>query len=533
MARPIKKGLLYYNMDTDRYSDKRIKRLKRKFSCLGMAVYDYVLSNIYREEGSFIVYDEELVFDTAEVLYAEEGDVKKAIDYCLEVGLFNEKIYREFNVLTSSSIQKRYAKICKDAGRTITNIPFDFDLISFHPKKLELSGEETQLTEEETPPNSQESTQSKVKKRIVKNSRVEESKKEDSNASAATTNFSNSPSLPATDSDDKTNSVETDNSATDQAGGDILKLLMSNNGYLAHFAEFNSLSEANAKLVIQYFVKWCRGMDKQHKNLGDAKTHCSSWAGKNQAHFKAYIAKARKWNTGEGQLASSAGGNPSIVTKQVQAIKQVRENLASMYRAMKNGKFKSLELFWGVVEDANSNFQKMIVLVSALPGNLALKEQLEGDVNYFQAWLTPLRKDNKSYVMDNYQIQHTEQQYSREADADTEAKIKNLEQQYEVMKYQQYNAVQLPQAIEKLKADVEHLAELVLDSESKNRIKEVLSKLADVESSPIKYYKPGRNAQASQKEQEMKHRSVKARTGASSISDTFGKINLKPKIKNG
>jgi hypothetical protein len=36
----IKSGLAFYRTDTDRYQDIRIKRLKKSFGCMGMAVYD-------------------------------------------------------------------------------------------------------------------------------------------------------------------------------------------------------------------------------------------------------------------------------------------------------------------------------------------------------------------------------------------------------------------------------------------------------------------------------------------------------------
>lgn len=46
-----KTGLSYYNVDTDRYQDMRIKRLKKDMGCRGVAVYDYILCEIYRVKG--------------------------------------------------------------------------------------------------------------------------------------------------------------------------------------------------------------------------------------------------------------------------------------------------------------------------------------------------------------------------------------------------------------------------------------------------------------------------------------------------
>lgn len=48
-----KTGLSYYNVDTDRYQDMRIKRLKKDMGCRGVAVYDYILCEIYRVKRVF------------------------------------------------------------------------------------------------------------------------------------------------------------------------------------------------------------------------------------------------------------------------------------------------------------------------------------------------------------------------------------------------------------------------------------------------------------------------------------------------
>lgn len=59
----IKTGLNYYTVDTDRYQDRRIKRLKKDFKCRGIAVYDYILCEIYRVQGCFLVWDANTAFD--------------------------------------------------------------------------------------------------------------------------------------------------------------------------------------------------------------------------------------------------------------------------------------------------------------------------------------------------------------------------------------------------------------------------------------------------------------------------------------
>ncbi|MDR1340108.1 MAG: DUF4373 domain-containing protein [Prevotellaceae bacterium] len=106
-----KTGLDYYNTDTDRYMDIRIKRLKNAFGCSGIAVYDYILCEIYRVKGCFLVWDESSAFDVADYFGLKENLVMEIVNYCGVVGLFDKDIFRQYKVLTSVEIQHSFAKL--------------------------------------------------------------------------------------------------------------------------------------------------------------------------------------------------------------------------------------------------------------------------------------------------------------------------------------------------------------------------------------------------------------------------------------
>ena len=112
MANP-KTGLLYYTSDTSRFKDDiRIKRLKKDMGCDGYAVYEYILNEIYRVGGCFLVWDESTAFDVAEYWGLKETKVNEIVRYCCAVGLFDKALLSNGNVLTSSSIQSRYVNMC-------------------------------------------------------------------------------------------------------------------------------------------------------------------------------------------------------------------------------------------------------------------------------------------------------------------------------------------------------------------------------------------------------------------------------------
>lgn len=170
-----KTGFSYYNVDTDRYQDIKIKRLKKDFSCAGIAVYDYILSEIYRVKGCFIEWDSNTAFDVADYFGIKESLVSEIVSYCCNVGLFNKELLASGGVVTSESIQKRYMEMCGRAKRTNVTIP----------EVCRIIPEESTKLQEETQDSSGSLPQSKVEK-----SKVEERKESNITDASASSDVS-------------------------------------------------------------------------------------------------------------------------------------------------------------------------------------------------------------------------------------------------------------------------------------------------------------------------------------------------------
>ena len=153
----VKTGLSYYKSETDRYQDIKIKRLKRSFSGNGIAVYDYVLNEVYRVQGCFLEWDENTAFDVAEYFGLKESLVNEIVKYCASVGLFNKELLCR-GIVTSRSIQERYLQACLQAKRKNVTIPKEI--------KLTEESENTPEESENTP-----EVCDKEKNSIVKNSK--------------------------------------------------------------------------------------------------------------------------------------------------------------------------------------------------------------------------------------------------------------------------------------------------------------------------------------------------------------------------
>lgn len=140
----IKTGFSYYPVDTDRYQDIRIKRLKKSFGCDGVAVYDYLLCEIYRDKGCFLVWDESRAFDVAEYFGLKETLVDEIVNYCGVVGLFDRALLWGGNIITSASVFNEDLQTCvlkakrKDAiiPEYCTIIPEQSDIIAETSNKV-------------------------------------------------------------------------------------------------------------------------------------------------------------------------------------------------------------------------------------------------------------------------------------------------------------------------------------------------------------------------------------------------------------
>ena len=106
MARPKKKGLDYFPVDTDIFQNVKIRRLIRRHKQAGFLLYMQLLCDIYRH-SFYIQLTDDYCFDLAEQWNLTERGVKTMIRSMIEFGLFYNNLHRK-DILTSGSIQERY-----------------------------------------------------------------------------------------------------------------------------------------------------------------------------------------------------------------------------------------------------------------------------------------------------------------------------------------------------------------------------------------------------------------------------------------
>ena len=108
MARPIKQGLDYFPLDVGFLHDVKIRRIMRACGIQSIPVLISLLANIYRNEGYFLRWSNDMSFLIADELGVSEGAVTATVDKAVQVDFFNANMYEKYGVLTSEGIQSRF-----------------------------------------------------------------------------------------------------------------------------------------------------------------------------------------------------------------------------------------------------------------------------------------------------------------------------------------------------------------------------------------------------------------------------------------
>ncbi|MGJ1009073.1 Lin1244/Lin1753 domain-containing protein [Enterococcus casseliflavus] len=114
MARPTKKGLDYFPLDVDFLSDLKVRRIIKACGKEAVHILVALLANIYRDEGYYVLWDDDLAFLVADEVGTKEGTVEELVRKAVQVKFFEKDIFDKYSVLTSKGIQNRYILATKE-----------------------------------------------------------------------------------------------------------------------------------------------------------------------------------------------------------------------------------------------------------------------------------------------------------------------------------------------------------------------------------------------------------------------------------
>ena len=99
-------GLKFFPLDT--VFDDKVKLIEAEFNHVGFAVVVKLLQKIYREEGYYCEWNDDVALLFASEANASISVVSEIVKACIRRKLFDKKLYDEYGILTSAGIQKRF-----------------------------------------------------------------------------------------------------------------------------------------------------------------------------------------------------------------------------------------------------------------------------------------------------------------------------------------------------------------------------------------------------------------------------------------
>ena len=199
MARPKKTGLDYFPFDVDFFSDKKIKRLRASYGSDGVAVYIYMLCEIYRS-GYYVEYDDDLILDISDELNISTNAITQILNHLFSRSLLvvlESKLTVPVKIITAASVQRRF-QAAKKGGKREVDVAAEFWV---------LKKEETESFIKVCPVdgysqknnNYSENNSYKSEKKCTKESKVKESKVKESKGKETASPDGCAPSLSALD----------------------------------------------------------------------------------------------------------------------------------------------------------------------------------------------------------------------------------------------------------------------------------------------------------------------------------------------
>lgn len=130
MARPPKKGIDYSGWSVTIFdNDTKIDKLLDAQGWTGFGIYFYLCQRTYGGEGYFYRWGYDDCASTSRKMGGGigSGTVKETVDYCLQIGLFDKRLFDRWGVLTSRGIQRRYWEVVKE--RDVRTVISDYWLL--------------------------------------------------------------------------------------------------------------------------------------------------------------------------------------------------------------------------------------------------------------------------------------------------------------------------------------------------------------------------------------------------------------------
>lgn len=164
MARPTKQGIDYFPLDVGFLRDIKVRKITKACGLSSISILICLLSNVYRDDGYYLKWDNDQAFLVADDVGTSEDAVLEVVNKAVQVGFFDEHMWNEYKILTSRGIQERFFSAVSKRKKVFYRR--EFMLIS-------VSSVNNLVSSFNNPVNDVHNPQSKVKESKVKESKGE------------------------------------------------------------------------------------------------------------------------------------------------------------------------------------------------------------------------------------------------------------------------------------------------------------------------------------------------------------------------
>lgn len=130
MAGRPKQGIDYAGWSVNIFDgDTKIDKLLDAQGWVGFSIYFYLCQMAYKFDGYFYRWAYDDSASTARRMGGGigSGTVEETVRYCLQIGLFDQRLFDEWNILTSKGIQRRFLAAIQ--GRRVKSVITDYWLL--------------------------------------------------------------------------------------------------------------------------------------------------------------------------------------------------------------------------------------------------------------------------------------------------------------------------------------------------------------------------------------------------------------------
>lgn len=169
MANSRKKHLDYFPLDV--HVDEKFELIEAEFGLKGFGVIIKLFQRIYGTEGYYCKWDEEVALLFSKQINEGCSAVSEIVKTAVKRGIFDARLFKQYGILTSEGIQKRYLNVVKSLKRSGIEIEEPLRLI-LPTEKSEPTGKKPKNYGE----NSKNYGENATKESKGKESKVKESK---------------------------------------------------------------------------------------------------------------------------------------------------------------------------------------------------------------------------------------------------------------------------------------------------------------------------------------------------------------------